>query len=70
MSTDRDNWVVIRAGPNYRVYNTVTCDYHRGTNGAVRVYADHDPAQRRANTLNGGSTAPNPETDEAPEANP
>ena len=68
MSTDRDNWVVIRAGPNYRVYNTVTCAYHRGAYHSVRVYRDYDPAQRRADALNGGSTAP--QTNEAPESNP
>lgn len=65
-ATAAGNWVVIRcpswAGPNYRVFNTVTHDYHRGTNEAVRVYRDYAPAQRRADALNGGSTPTSPRT--------
>ena len=45
-------WTAVHAGPNWRVWNTETKSYHRGTDGAVRVYRDADPAQRRAEKLN------------------
>lgn len=52
------NWTVIRAAHNYRVFNARTGEYHRGSNGAVRVYTSREPAQRRAARLNGAKPAP------------
>jgi len=51
-TTATGSWIAVRAGPNWRVWNPTTCQYHRGDNGAVRVYRDADPALRRAAKLN------------------
>ena len=52
LMASRTGWIAVHAGPNWRVWNTETKSYHRGTDGAVRVYRDADPAQRRAEKLN------------------
>jgi hypothetical protein len=51
------NWVPIRHVTNWRVVRNPgpKAVYHRGTDGAVRVYAGFDAAQTRANKLNGGA---------------
>ncbi len=51
-TTTTGSWIVVRAAANWRVYNTATGQYHRGTDGAVRVYRDADPAEKRAAKLN------------------
>jgi hypothetical protein len=51
-TTATGSWAVIHVAGNHRVFNTVTRTYHRGTDGAVRVYRAADPAERRAEILN------------------
>jgi hypothetical protein len=54
------NWIAVHAGRNYRVYNARHGTYHRGSNGTVRVYTTREPAQRRADRLNGPKPATAP----------
>jgi len=56
------NWIPIHAGRNWRVFNTRTCQYHRGSNGAVRVYTTRQPAQHRADRLNNRGKIPSDPT--------
>jgi len=50
-----DEWAVVRHVSNRRVVRNAgpKAEYHRGDNGAVRVYRDEAPARRRADILNG-----------------
>jgi hypothetical protein len=50
-----DGWAPLRIAGNWRVVRNAgpKAEYHRGDNGAVRVYRDEAPAQRRADILNG-----------------
>jgi len=59
MTTATSSWTAVRAGPNWRVYDTVTGRYHRATDGAVRVYRSAGPAERRAAILNSGKDVSN-----------
>ena len=59
------NWIAVHAGRNYRCYNARTGQYHRGSNGAVRVYTTREPAQRRADRLNGAKPVPDELTAQA-----
>ena len=51
-ATTTGSWVVVRVARNFRVYNTLSGEYHRGTDKCVRVYAGKEAAQARADKLN------------------
>ena len=52
------DWVPIRHVTNWRVVHCPgpKATYHRGSDGAVRVYGSRDAAQARANKLNAGGS--------------
>lgn len=45
-------WIVVPVAGNCRIFNMLTGEYHRGDNGAVRVYRDAETAESRAAKLN------------------
>lgn len=55
-AVDADDWQVVRYGASsFRVVRQPGphSQYHRGSDGAVRVYRDEQAARRRAEILNG-----------------
>jgi len=52
MTTTTGDWIAVRACSNWRIWNTVTKAYHRGTDKTVRVYVGQDAARARADKLN------------------